>query len=101
MSTDDLLRRARAWAGVVSMEPSRLLTQLADEVDRLRVERDEWAMQWRGADDMFGAMRDERDDLLAERDAARAALERGFEEAQCWIDDRAGRAILNVLEGES
>lgn len=105
MSTDDLTARARRWlTDALPHNPRGLVSELADEVDRLRAERDEWAAQWRGADDMFGAMRDERDELrainersesaftalaadlaqksgdraqfLAERDAARAALGR-------------------------
>lgn len=101
MSTDDLTARARAEARYLEMEgydlTSALVSELADEVDRLRErgrlhreaaetnrrieegqlqrivtlegECDEWAMQWRGADDMFA-------DMIDKRDVLKAALER-------------------------
>lgn len=65
MSTDDLVRRARAAAR--GLKPtlsgtSALVTELADEVDRLRGERDRWKARSVTAG--------------ADLDAARAALER-------------------------
>lgn len=57
MSTDDLVRRARAEVPTFA-----LVSELADEVDRLRAERDRWKARWQAT--------------VADADAARAALER-------------------------
>ncbi|MBE7701238.1 hypothetical protein H9623_13125 [Oerskovia sp. Sa1BUA8] len=67
MSTDDLTPRAREWARTRATGIGALVSELADEVDRLRAENERYRNLW----DRHG-----KNDLLAERDAARAALER-------------------------
>lgn len=111
MSTDDLTRRARQWASVVTMEPSTLLSKLADEVDGLREERDGWQT-------LRNEWRQTAHGLAAERDAARAALGRVRAVADQWDTLAEGYSnmfgnqvsisaavaaerIYNALEGES
>ncbi|MFJ4107904.1 hypothetical protein [Oerskovia enterophila] len=51
-----------------ALEGIKLIAGLRYQVESRTAERDEWAAQWRGANDMFGAMRDVRDELRAEVD---------------------------------
>lgn len=98
MSTNDLTARARARAAHWPMtETSALLSELADEVERLREERDGWQT-------LRNEWRQTARDLAAERDATRAAL--GLVRATIdrwdpdWLDTHR-QQILNAIEGES
>lgn len=107
MSTDDLTRRAREWAaGPIAARSSEstftLVSELADEVDRLRAENEHRKRT--------SAMHIEIiDGLRAERDAARAALERvtelrnlwtRFPDSQCTTGDTA-HDLTRALEGKA
>lgn len=74
MSTDDLTARARRWlTDALPHNPRGLVSELADEVDRLRDEND--ALNDAVSNNYGHALT--MQDLAAERDAARAALEAG------------------------
>ncbi|KRC37509.1 hypothetical protein [Oerskovia sp. Root22] len=100
MTTGDLIRRAREAARDIHGEAASLLFELADEVDRLRDEADRFRTLW----DRHG-----KNNLLAERDAARAALGRVTELLTLWARLASQQANLGdvvhdltrALEGES
>ncbi|KRD36824.1 hypothetical protein ASE27_10230 [Oerskovia sp. Root918] len=102
MSTDDLTARARRFAAgfIADLDiATALVSELADEVDRLRAEADRYRTLW----DRHG-----KNDLLAERDAARAALGRMTELLTLWARLASQQANLGdvvhdltrALEGE-
>lgn len=100
MSTDELTARARAEVRTLDAVPeaaytAALLSELADEVDQLRAEVDSKARD--------GRLRLRA--MTAERDAARAALERVRAIATLAEHGASGFAIADALtealEGES
>ena len=92
MSTDDLIARVRDHLAHADTLPHglaiALVSELADEVDRLRAEADRYRTLW----DRHG-----KNDLLAERDAARAALERVRAIATLAEHGASGFAIADAL----
>ncbi|MBD7949607.1 hypothetical protein [Oerskovia rustica] len=111
MSTDDLTRRARAEVLVLNAVPNgqavytqELLSELADEVDRLRAEN----AYLQHISDTYDEVMPLLGQTTIERDAARAALERVTDLLTLWARLASQQANLGdvvhdltrALEGE-
>lgn len=107
MSTDDLTRRAKTYAEAFSgSTDAALVSELADKVDRLRAERDraykaglqDRDAEWDRQQDYYEvSLAAQERALIAERDAARAALGRVWDVLDDYLGDHVTNAHTLVL----